>query len=219
MIVVAITMQKGGVGKTTLTRSLSAAASADGFLAMAIDMDAQASTQMWARRRDDGQLPAVVFSTVPDLPHQLARARSAGCHIAFIDTPPAQSNVPLAAVGAADLALIPCTPDIEAYEQLPLTAQVVQALQKPCVGVLTMAAPQGMAEEKEAGLVFEMTKVELAPVTIYRRKAHRDACSAGKTAQELEPGSKAAEEISALWIWLRDRLGLHRGNVAVERSA
>ncbi len=51
MKTVAIAMQKGGVGKSTLTRSLAVAGTAAGYNVLALDMDAQQSTAQWAERR------------------------------------------------------------------------------------------------------------------------------------------------------------------------
>jgi hypothetical protein len=40
------------------------------------------------------------------------------------------------------------------------------------------------------------------------RAAFRHAVRDGKSAQELEPESKAAEEVSALWDWIASHLGI-----------
>jgi hypothetical protein len=41
----------------------------------------------------------------------------------------------------------------------------------------------------------------MAPVVLHRYDAHRLANPKGLTAQELEPKSMAAQEISMLWDW------------------
>jgi chromosome partitioning protein len=48
----------------------------------------------------------------------------------------------------------------------------------------------------------------MAPAVLHRFKVHRDASREGLTAQELEPDSKAAAELSALWDWLCAELPL-----------
>ena len=56
MKTIAIAMQKGGVGKSTLTRSLAVAAADSGLNVLALDMDSQQSTSQWAGRRS-AELP------------------------------------------------------------------------------------------------------------------------------------------------------------------
>lgn len=121
----AIAMQKGGVGKSWLTRSLSVAASLEGLNVLVIDMDSQQSTVAWSERRE-AETPLVQFSTERELPAILKRAEDAGCDVVFIDTPPARSTETPAAVDSADMVLIPCTPDIEAYEQVARTERLAR---------------------------------------------------------------------------------------------
>ena len=211
MKIVAIAMQKGGVGKSNLTRSLAVAAAEAGLNVLALDMDAQQSTNQWGERRE-ADLPAVQFVTEIELPKFLDRARAAGCELAIIDTPPARSSEAPAAVEVADLVLIPCTPDIEAFEQLPRTVRLARTTGTPAAAVLTLATPGSRNEENIAREVFGAVGVPMAPAVIHRLKVHRDASREGLTAQELEPDSKAAGEIADLFDWLCAEL--HMGTAA-----
>ncbi|MDR5655099.1 AAA family ATPase [Ruixingdingia sedimenti] len=201
MKTIAIAMQKGGVGKSTLTRSIAVAASKAGMNVLTLDMDAQQSTTQWADRRGD-QLPLVRFVTEIELPKVLKQAAEAGCDLVIIDTPPARSTEAPAAVEYADLVLVPCTPDIEAYEQLPRTERLARTTGKPAAAVLTMAQPNSRSEEEIARAIFAELKLPMVPAILHRFKVHRDASRDGQTAQELEPDSKAAQEIQALWDWV-----------------
>ena len=201
MKIIAIAMQKGGVGKSTLTRSIAVAASKAGYNVLALDMDAQQSISQWAERRDE-ELPAVKFTTEIGLPKMLEHAKRAGCDLVIIDTPPARSTEAPAAVEEADLVIVPCTPDIEAYEQLPRTARLARTIDKPAVVVLTMVHPNSQTEEKIARELFATIGIPMADVILHRFKVHRDASREGTTAQEMEPDSKAAQEIQALWEWV-----------------
>lgn len=205
MKTIAIAMQKGGVGKSTLTRSIAVAASKAGMNVLTLDMDAQQSTTQWADRRGD-QLPLVRFVTEIELPKVLKQAAEAGCDLVIIDTPPARSTEAPAAVEYADLVLVPCTPDIEAYEQLPRTERLARTTGKPAAAVLTMAQPNSRSEEEIARTIFAELKLPMVPAILHRFKVHRDASRDGQTAQELEPDSKAAQEIQALWDWVRAEL-------------
>jgi len=213
MKILAIAMQKGGVGKSTLTRSLAVAATEAGLNVLALDMDPQQSTNQWGERRQ-AQLPAVSYMTEVELPKALQRAEAAGCDVVIIDTPPARSSEAPAAVESADYVLMPCTPDIEAYEQLPRTVRLARTCAKPAAVVLTLATPNSRSEEDTATKIFEVMKAQMAPVTIRRLKVHRDACREGLTALEAEPNGKAAAEIRALWEWVSAELQI--GNSAIE---
>jgi chromosome partitioning protein len=211
MIIIAIAMQKGGVGKSTLTRSLSVASARAGLMVFALDMDPQQTTTAWSRRRGDGQLPAVRFSTELDLPLHIEMARAAGCDVIFIDTPPARSTEALAAIEAADLVLIPCTPDIESFEQLPRTVQVAKALGTKALAVLNMVTPNSAGEISIARAAFAKIGVRMADQVLHRLKIHKDASLKGRSAQEVTVISKGSGEISALWDGLAAQLNVCTG--------
>ncbi len=211
MIIIAIAMQKGGVGKTTLTRSLAVASARAGLMVFALDMDPQQSTTQWSRRRGEGHLPAVRFATELDLPRELERARAAGCDIVFIDTPPARSSEAPAAVEAADLVLIPCTPDIESFDQLPRTVRLAKAFGTRALAVLNMVTPNSTSEISAARGVFAELGLEMAAQVLHRLKIHKDASLLGRSAQEVTVISKGSVEISALWEGIAAQLHLCTG--------
>ncbi len=217
MKTLAIAMQKGGIGKSTLAKALAVAGVKADFNVLVLDMDTQQSTAQWAQRRTT-ELPVVRFATEIDLPKLLRQAEDAGCDLVIIDTPPARSSEAPAAVEFADLVLVPCSPDIEAYEQLPRTARLARTSGKPAAAVLTMAQPNSRAEEDVARTVFETIKIPMAPPIIHRFKVHRDASREGQTAQEMEPGSKAAAEIEALWGWVASELKLSTSATVHKRT-
>jgi len=204
MQIIAIAMQKGGVGKSTLARSLAVAATRDGLSVLILDMDAQQSVSQWAERRD-ADMPVVVFSTENELPKRLDQAKGAA-DLVIIDTPPARSTEAPAAVEAADLVLIPTTPDVEPLEQMPRTLRLCRGFSRPVYAVVNMANPTGPAEVVQTREVIEAMGAQAAPVVLHRRKAHRDASASGLTVQESEPDSKAAEEVGNLWAWVRAEL-------------
>ena len=102
MKIIAVAIQKGGVGKSTITRTLGTAAAMAGLNVLILDMDNQQTTTMWGRRREN-PLPLVKFTTENDLTDELKRASAAGCELVIIDTPPARSTEAPAAVEAAEI--------------------------------------------------------------------------------------------------------------------
>lgn len=211
MIVIAVAMQKGGVGKSTLAKSLSVASAKEGLMVLALDMDSQQSMTRWGRRRGADQLPAVRFTTQLDLQDELDKARAAGCDVVFIDTPPAQSTEAFLAVKKADVVLIPCTPDIESFEQLPTTVLAAKALGTRALAVLNKVTPNSTNEISAARAVFAEAGVEMVDQVLHRLKIHKEASLEGKAAPEVTAISKGSVEVSALWKSLAARLHLCTG--------
>jgi chromosome partitioning protein len=201
MQVITIAMQKGGVGKSTLVRSLAVAAARDGLSVLILDMDAQQSVSQWGERRE-ADMPVVVFSTENELPKRLEQAKGAA-DLVIIDTPPARSTEAPAAVEVADLVLIPTTPDVEPLEQMPRTLRLCRGFGRPVWAVINMANPTGPSEVTQTREVIEAMGAKAAPVVLHRRKAHRDASASGQSVQEIDATSKAADEVASLWSWVR----------------
>jgi chromosome partitioning protein len=216
MKTVAVVINKGGTGKTTIARALGTSAAAAGLNVLVLDMDTQQNATQWGRRRKQ-PLPIVRFTTENDLMDELARAKAAGCELVIIDTPPARSTEAPAAVEAADLVLVPFTADIEAFEQLPRTARLARTTAKPAVAILNLATPNSRSEEEASRGVLEALGLPMAPAVLHRFKVHRDASREGMTAQELEPDSKAAAELGTLWDWLCAELPLRTGAIVHRR--
>lgn len=205
--IVAITINKGGAGKTMLSRSLATAAAAAGFAVLIIDMDTQQNSTTWRRRRPaESTLPLVQFTTENDLEETLARAQSAACDLIIIDTPPGRSTEAPAAVEAADLVLIPCPPEVEAFEGLPRTARLARTTGKIAVVVPNFVQPNSRSEEEGIRAVAKAHGLTAAPVALHRYNVHREGSLRGMTAQEIQPGSRAATEIGLLWDWLCSEL-------------
>lgn len=201
MRIITIAMQKGGVGKSTLARSLAVAAVRDGLSVLILDMDAQQSVSQWSERRE-ADMPVVVFSTENELPKRLEQAKGAA-DLVIIDTPPARSTEAPAAVEVADLVLIPTTPDVEPLEQMPRTLRLCRGFGRPVWAIINMANPTGPSEVTQTREVIEAMGAQAAPVVLHRRKAHRDASASGQSVQEIDATSKAADEVASLWAWVR----------------
>lgn len=204
MRTIAVTINKGGVGKTTLTKSLATAATSVGLNALILDMDTQENSASWGQRRNkqhNRPLPLARFTTERGLTEELSRAEKAGCDLVFIDTPPGRSSEAPAAVESSDLVLIPFWNDQDAYEGVAKTAMLVKRLGKPAYGVLNFAPPNSRSHEETARTVLEAIPLPMVPIVLHRYDAHRLANPKGLSAQELDPASMAANEITALWDW------------------
>lgn len=220
MKVIAVSVNKGGVGKTTLSKSLATAATDAGHLVLVIDMDTQQNALGWGRRRAEikgKELPPVVFSTEKDLESQVQQAEKNGCDLVVIDTPPGRSGEAVAAMELADLVLIPCiAEDVDSFDGVPRVAKLALKSAKSVAAVLNCATPGSRTQEDTARAVMDVIGIPLAPAILHRFMIHRDANPKGLTAQEVDPNSKAAAEIRALWEWACAHLHMstpaHAGN-------
>jgi chromosome partitioning protein len=214
MKVVAVAINKGGTGKTMISKSVATAASSAGLNVLLLDMDSQENARKWGNRRKERNpykiLPIVKFTTETSLPDELEQAKRSGCDLVIIDTPPGRSTEAVAAVEAADLVLIPFeADDQDSFDGIPKTARLARANETPTIGILNKATPNSRGQVETARMVCEAAKIPMAPVVMHRYVQHRDANPKGLTAQEFEPDSVAAAEIAALWNWFCAELQLN----------
>jgi chromosome partitioning protein len=205
MKTIAIQSQKGGTGKTTTALNLAVAAEKAGQTAVVIDLDPQASAAGWKDTRT-AETPIVVSVPSARLQQALQAAEEGQADLAFIDTAPHAESAALAAAKAADVVLIPCRPGILDLRAIGTTADLVKIAGKPAFVVLNAVPPGASRLIQDARAAVAVHGLEVAPVTIEQRAAFGHALTAGRTAQEYEPGGKAAAEITQLYDWLRTQL-------------
>jgi chromosome partitioning protein len=209
MKIVTVAINKGGTGKTTITKSLATEAVAAGLNVLVLDMDSQENARKWGDRRKARDphkiLPLVKFTTETSLPDELAKAKHAGCDLVIIDTPPGRSTEAVAAVESAHLVLIPFeADDQDSFDGIPKIARLARAHDKPAIGLLNKVTPNSFKQIETGRAICGVpsTNIAMSPVVLHRYTQHRDANPKGLTAQEMEPRSVAAAEIKALWEWI-----------------
>lgn len=205
MKTIAIQSQTGGTGKTTTALNLAVAAERAGHAAVVIDLDPQASAAGWKDTRP-GETPVVVSVAPARLSQALQAAQEGGADVVLIDTAPHAESAALAAAKAADLILIPCRPGILDLRAIGTTADLVRIAGKPAFVVLNAMPPGATRLIADARAAVAVHGLDVAPVVIQQRAAFGHALTAGQTAQEYEPGGKAAEEIGQLYRWLCTQL-------------
>lgn len=98
--------------------------------------------------------------------------------------------------------LIPFWLESDAFDGVAKTAGLARRLGTPAVGVLNFATPNSRSHEGVARNVLDALNVPMSPVVLHRYEAYRPANPKWLTVQEMEPDSRAAAEIAALWEWL-----------------
>jgi chromosome partitioning protein len=199
---IALIAQKGGVGKTTLAVNL---AVASGVRAAVFDLDQQESATIWADRRKEEQ-PHVEFLTERRLADGLRAAERGNFELAIIDTPPAAGPQAFAAAQSSNLILIPCRPSLVDLDAIKRTAQLIKSLNIPAFVVFNAAPHSATTLLEDARFIAQESGLAAAPTVLRERSAYRASWPLGKGVTEVEPESKAAQEILELKDWVLAQL-------------
>jgi chromosome partitioning protein len=198
LIVAAVVMEKGGVGKTTVALNLAVAANEHGRNAAIIDIDPQATASNWTDRRTADK-PWVVPTLTARLPQAIEQAKRQGIDFIVIDTPPHSGSDAAEAARRANIVLVPVEPHLFTLETLPKLADVLKlAGNPPALFIINKAATQG-TEAANAADHIKAQGFAVCPEVLHLRAAHRHATNVGKVASEYEPDSKAAQEVLQLY--------------------
>jgi chromosome partitioning protein len=206
--ILAVAVQKGGTGKTTLAASLAIAAAEAGEHVTALDLDPQGSLAGWgALRRDDSvAVDRVQPWEMGQLSEILGLLAEQGTTLAVLDT--AGSSAGLApALKDADFVLMPVRPsrlDIVAARPT-LQALVGLGLRERLALVLNQCPPPPSPRTGAYAAQLRALGV-LAEPGIIHRVDHQDALATGLGVTEYAPGSPAAEEVRALWAWIDGKM-------------
>lgn len=211
MITVALLSQKGGALKTTLSVSLACAGMEAGKDALLIDLDPQATACKWGDRRE-AESPIVIDAQPARLANALQKAKEGGIQLAVIDTPPRSADAALAAAKLADIIVLPCRPQMYDLETIPSTLELVTTARSgrspiPVLAVLTAVPSQGNRHD-QARQAIESLGVQVCPQTIGQRAAFGDAGALGLSVLELDPKSRASEEVRRVYLEILLLLGI-----------
>ncbi|QGY02077.1 AAA family ATPase [Methylobacterium mesophilicum SR1.6/6] len=202
--VVAMAVQKGGTGKTTLAASLAVAAAEAGERVTALDLDPQGSLASWGalRQEESVAVDRVQPWEMGQLSEILGVLAAQGTTLAVLDT--AGSSAGLApALKDADFVLMPVRPsrlDIVAARPT-LQALVNLGLRQRFALALNQCPPPPSPRTSAYAAQLRALGV-LAEPGIIHRVDHQDALATGLGVTEYAPGSPAAEEVRALWTWI-----------------
>lgn len=205
MRVVVFASQKGGGGKTTLSGHIAVEAERQhepGGVVM-IDMDPQLSLTGWFRERT-ADTPALVRLLPTGLRATLGELRDAGIGLVVIDTPPAITEAIRETCRLADLVVVPVKPSPHDLRAVGATVDIVDSVRRPMVFVVNQATQRARITSDIAISLSQHGTV--APVNIHHRVDFPSSMIDGRVVVELDPDSKSAVEITALWVYLSNRL-------------
>jgi len=205
MRVLAVVAQKGGVGKSTLVRSLAVEGIIRGVRVAIIDADAeQYTTHKWTLRRSE-KVPEVVPLEDRTIGEIVGSLKARRAELIIIDTPPHSRPLINVAAEAADAALIVTQPYQDDVQEVARTAAILQNLGKR-TGIVLNNAPTRAAALSLGRAALAAVAFPTCPTAITHLMSHPYASAEGLTAQEREPSGKAARETAEVWDWFFSKI-------------
>jgi chromosome partitioning protein len=219
MQTIVLATQKGGSGKSTLAIGLALAAIQAGHSVRLIETDSQGTLSNWQTRRPYAEPIVEPVYVAGDVEQRLQTLHRDGVTLVIIDTSAGVSAATTSAIRYADLCLIPARPSIADIEATAATLSLARAWNKPFAYILNQTPIRGQRLNSAVATLSDEAALDLDGIVakpfIVMRNDHQDALSAGLAVNEYAPGSKSAEEISALWLWVEAKLN---GRVAVRNE-
>jgi chromosome partitioning protein len=207
MKVVALLAWKGGVGKSTLTINLAAAAIEDGHKVGVIDLDPQSSLSEWSDRREAEQ--PFVSDAKPRAVAQIVEAgRGLGLDLMLIDTPPNATDEVEAALAVADAVAIPTGVALFDLKAVTRTVRVATQANKPTCVVLNRVGNRSDREAARIRRDLNQIGMPILRDVIHDLKVFPRSADAGQTAIEAEPEGKGAADVRAVWKHVAKQVGL-----------
>ena len=183
----------------------------DGMRVLLLDMDPQASTTAWWKRRSD-ESPELIQGRGDALPGILEQARAQAYDMVIADTAPHSSADSTACARLSDHVIIPTRPAILDLDAIGATTGIVSEVRSSTVIVLNACPPPRLFGEprivREAREALKMYGLPVCEVAISQRAAFSHALIDGRAVAEFDPGGKAAGEIGLLWDTIKLDLGL-----------
>jgi chromosome partitioning protein len=224
MRTIAFVTQKGGTGKTTLAASLAVAAAAAGERVIALDLDPQASLVRWGKCREAANVPNKVMieplegERLPQLRAILEGLACVGFTLAVFDTAGADSTAARLVTGAADLCLLPARPTRLDVEATAATFRAVFLAKRKAAFVLNQCPPS-YRSSRASESAKDLTRLGvLAEPMLAARMDFQDAIAAGLGVTEYAREGRAAQEIEALWRWIRTQLEGTQNETSVDNQ-
>lgn len=216
MHVIALASRKGGAGKTTLASHLAVEAEAAGAGPVAVvDTDPQGGLAGWwnARQADTPKW----IDPVHGLPAAVTAARAAGYGVLLIDTPPSIAETISGVIEVSDLVVIPVRPSPNDLRAVGGTIELARRARKRMVFVVNQATQRARITAEAAIALSQHGTV--APVMVHSRVDFAASMTGGGTVGELDPESRSAAEVRALWTYLRNLLTEGLDNATTDARA
>jgi len=203
--------QKGGTGKTTLSVHLAVQATLDGMRVLLLDMDPQASSTAWWKRRRE-ERPELIQCSGEALPRILQQAQQQAYDLVIADTAPHSSADSSECARLSDYVIIPTRPAILDLDAIGATTVIVSEVRARTSIVLNACPPPKLFGEphivSEARHALKYYGLPVCEVAISQRAALSHALIDGRAVAEYDAIGKAAREIALLWKTVKQDMDL-----------
>ena len=208
MLSVAMSSLKGGTGKTTIAFNMAERAMAHGWRPVLLDYDPQQGSLglMDLRESKDWPVHKVDINFRGPQPMGL-RNFDYDCDLLIHDLPGYELDSVHRLLAEMDLILSPV--GVGASDLLTVASFLwtINKLSLPAV-FLPNNVPQWQSRQRDLLSELEALEASVCPVLVQRRVAHLDSLRFGLGVCEAFPDTAAAGEISVLWDWMSERIGL-----------
>ena len=200
--IMAVANLKGGVGKSTVAVNL-ACELAGRQTVVLVDADVQGTATQWGGRGLPVTVRTMPLEDASEVASWVEEVLAIEAAHVVIDCPPHVGPATYAAVGIADITLVPVTPSgadlVAAAPAIDLIHEVQEARRDD--GPLCLLVPTKVDRRTSAGREIERALAQfnepVAPA-ICQRTAFVDAFGAGASITQYAPNSPARKEIKAL---------------------
>jgi len=204
-MIIALTGQKGGVGKSTTAICLAVAAMDRGRRVLLVDADPQGTARTWGDVAAElgHQVPTVIaMGAHMHKPGQL-KAMAEAYDDVIIDCPPRVGDVQRSALLVADVALFPCGASAADAWALAASLEVleeVRAYRDNIRAAVVITRKQGRtALARSARTVLEESGLPVLRTELGARVAYQEALAVGLGPTRFSPRDPAAREVFALF--------------------
>lgn len=199
---------KGGGGKTTIATNLAVMRARAGHDVLLIDADPQGTASTFTVLRNANAKDAPAYTSVRLLGEEILNAYQSlksKYQDIVIDAGGRETDSHRAALGIADVALIPFQPSSFDIWELGKASKVVKEMRTmnpklKAYTIINLADPRGGDNDAAAEYAEEVEGLIFIPQPIVNRKAFKRAAASGLSVLEVKPqDQKATEEIQGLY--------------------
>lgn len=198
-----IASQKGGAGKTTLTRNLAVAAAGDGKRVLMIDLDPQQSLREWWKVRQASDIQMLDRDPNPEAAFRVITNASNSFDLILVDTPPSNASWLRAAMTAASLCLIPVRPSPDDLRAVGSTLGIARAAGVPFAFLLSQVPIRARLIDESIRALAAHGR--LCPANLGSRVIYAETGATGEGVVETAD-RRAREEIASTWAFVKDVL-------------